>query len=232
MTAVTAYEMRGQEPTHHLSDELLMDYASGALDEAGSLFVASHLTLCPHCRARLQALEAVGGALLDDIEPVSMADGAFDAIMAKIDAAGSANENAAPAEAERVVDGTVLPAPLRKYLGVDLDGVQWRKKGGGVAVAPVPGMGPEANAFLLKVEAGRAVPQHSHGGNEFVMVLKGGYSDASGHFGRGDVELADDDVDHQPIADDGEECVCLAVTDAPLRFTGKTGWLLNMFVKM
>ena len=95
-----------------------------------------------------------------------------------------------------------------------------------------PGIGDGSHAFMLKVEAGRAVPQHTHRGNELVMVLKGAYSDAAGRFGRGDVELADGDVDHQPKAEFGEDCICLAVTDAPLKFTGSLGWLLNVFVKM
>lgn len=36
----------------HISDDLLLSYASGNMDEASSLLVASHLALCPHCRIR------------------------------------------------------------------------------------------------------------------------------------------------------------------------------------
>ena len=86
--------------------------------------------------------------------------------------------------------------------------------------------------YLLKVDAGRAVPQHTHEGNEMVMVLAGSYQDENGTFAKGDVEIADGAVDHQPNAGSQEDCVCLVVTDAPLRFTGSAGWLLNMFVKM
>lgn len=231
----------GSSPSHHLSDELLIDYATGSLDEAGSLFVAAHLTLCGDCRARLTELEAVGGALLAEAEPVEMSQDAFASLMTRIEseAINENEEQNAPNNSVLVKksatarETAVLPAPLRNYLGADLDGVAWESKGGGVAVAPIPGFEASGQSvFLLKVEAGRAVPQHTHTGNEFVMVLTGGFHDATGHFGRGDVELADGDLDHQPIADEGEDCVCLAVTDAPLKFTGKSGWLLNLFVKM
>ena len=49
---------------HHLTDDLLMAYAAGALPEAFDLMVATHISLCDHCRARAESYEAVGGHLL------------------------------------------------------------------------------------------------------------------------------------------------------------------------
>ena len=58
-------------PRYHPEDEVLFDYVTGALDEATSLLVATHLVLCPHCRGVVKSLEAVGGALLEGLdEPV------------------------------------------------------------------------------------------------------------------------------------------------------------------
>jgi putative transcriptional regulator len=34
-----------------------------------------------------------------------------------------------------------------------------------------------------------------------------------------------------PTADDDGDCVCLAVTDAPLRLTGPIGRLFNPFIR-
>jgi putative transcriptional regulator len=65
-----------------------------------------------------------------------------------------------------------------------------------------------------------------------TLVLAGGFSDESGHFVRGDVAEADPSVNHQPVADPGEDCLCLAVTDAPLRLTGPFGRLLNPFLRI
>ena len=44
---------------YHLSDELLLSYSAGTLDEASSLLVATHLALCPHCRSRNLAADAI-----------------------------------------------------------------------------------------------------------------------------------------------------------------------------
>ena len=52
------------------------------------------------------------------------------------------------------------------------------------------------------------------------MVLQGAFYDESDRFGVGDVEVANEDMHHTPIAEAGTDCICLAATDAPLRFSG------------
>jgi putative transcriptional regulator len=37
-------------------------------------------------------------------------------------------------------------------------------------------------------------------------------------------------VDHRPVAGRSGDCICLAVTDAPLRLTGPIGRLFRPFV--
>ena len=64
------------------------------------------------------------------------------------------------------------------------------------------------------------MPDHSHHGVEMTMVLQGAFQDEDGYFARGDVEIADADLHHTPVADIHEDCICLAVTDAPLKFRG------------
>ena len=39
-------------------------------------------------------------------------------------------------------------------------------------------------------------------------------------FNRGDIEIADEEMEHTPVALAGQDCICLAATDAPLRFRG------------
>jgi putative transcriptional regulator len=53
---------------------------------------------------------------------------------------------------------------------------------------------------------------------ELTLVLSGAFSDATGEYRRGDLQEADEDLQHRPHAAPGEDCICLAVTDAPLRF--------------
>ena len=90
---------------------------------------------------------------------------------------------------------------------------------------------PGYRTTLIRVRAGRMVPQHTHEGNELTVVLRGAFHDETGHYVRGDLAIADASVDHRPIADEGEDCLCLAVTDAPLRLTGRFGRFLNPFIR-
>ena len=66
--------------------------------------------------------------------------------------------------------------------------------------------------------AGKPVPEHGHGGRELTLVLSGSFVDGTDLFARGDIEDADASLAHQPTATPAEDCICLAVTDAPLRF--------------
>ena len=53
---------------------------------------------------------------------------------------------------------------------------------------------------------------------ELTLVLQGAFRDAEDRFGPGDVEIADEELEHTPVAEAGADCICLAATDAPLRF--------------
>nr|HMS95514.1 ChrR family anti-sigma-E factor [Tabrizicola sp.] len=108
---------------------------------------------------------------------------------------------------------------------------RWRRVGGGVRQAILP-TGRDATARLLVIPAGTAVPDHGHRGTELTLVLQGAFADESARFGRGDVEIADEAVEHTPVALAGEACICLAATDAPLRFLGLIPRLAQPFLRI
>jgi len=203
--------------THHPSDALLLDYASGPLGETWSLAVATHLALCPKCRRDLSHMEAMGGNLLDTVSPEPLAEDALDAVMARLDnPAEEYDERRQPVPKDN--SKPVLPQPLREYLGCDLDDLLWQRLGLGAYQLRIPTGDEMTTARLLRIPAGRPVPEHSHRGLELTLVLSGAFSDATGHYARGDFQEADESLEHQPHAAPGEDCICLAVTDAPLRF--------------
>ena len=53
---------------------------------------------------------------------------------------------------------------------------------------------------------------------KLTLVLQGAFRDTEDRFGPGDVEIATEDLEHMPVAEPGADCICLAATDAPLRF--------------
>ena len=209
---------------HNLNDELLTGYAAGTLPEAFNLVVATHLSLSDESRAALGAHEAVCGCLLDDSEGVAMGAEALNATLARIK--GSAANTETPKRS-----AGVFPAPLQDYVGGDVEAVKWSSLGGGVKQAILPTEGG-ATARLLYIPAGQAVPDHGHRGTELTLVLQGAFSDDVDRFARGDIEIANEDLEHQPVADEGEPCICLAATDAPLRFNGLIPRLLQPFFKI
>ena len=63
------------------------------------------------------------------------------------------------------------------------------------------------------------------------MVLDGGFSDENGRFAQGDVAISDDTIAHRPVADAERDCLCLTVTEGPIRLTGFIGRLINPFLR-
>ncbi len=90
----------------------------------------------------------------------------------------------------------------------------------------------EASARLLFIPAGQAVPDHGHRGTELTLVLQGAFSDSTDRFGPGDLEIANEDLEHTPVAEAGADCICLAATDAPLRFTSLIPRLVQPFFRI
>lgn len=216
--------------THHLSDAHLMAHAAGILPEAFGLVVATHISLCDECRARLGAYEALGGAVLDDLGEVTMEDDALEATLRRIDAdPGMRSAPKAPEPGPRAAG--ILPRPLRDYIGGDLEDVQWRPVGMGVRQSILSTQGG-ASVRLLHIPAGQAVPDHGHNGLEMTLVLRGAFRDQTDRFGPGDVEVATAGFEHTPVAEDGEDCICLAATDAPLRFNALLPRLAQPFLRI
>ena len=213
---------------HHLTDAILMAYSAGSLPEAFNLMVASHVSLCDECRARAESFDALGGAVLDHgaDDTAAMSDDALAATMALI-AGGPVADAARPV----TNPNSILPAPLQDYVGGDLSAIKWRSAGMGVKQAILP-TSKDASARLLYIPSGAAMPDHGHNGIEMTMVLQGAFIDDGERFARGDVEIADSDLDHTPVADIGEDCICLAVTDGPLQFKSLLPKIAQPFLRI
>lgn len=200
---------------HHVGGDLLLAYGAGTPDEATSLLVATHLALCPICRADLALVEAVGGALIDFAPPGAAIDDAMlEAVMNGRDPENGSRAAALPASSGPFV----LPQPLRDYAGADAAGLGWRAAGDGILQVPLKTGDSGAMARLLSIPAGKSAPDHGHGDFEAMLVLAGSFYVRGSWYRRGDVEIADREAVHRPVAGPDEICICLAVTDAPLKF--------------
>ncbi len=204
------------EPAHHAPDPMLAAYAAGSLPYPFAVILAAHVSLCDECRARLGAHQLVGGLVLDGLGPEGLSPGARDRALAAL--------GTAPADPVRREAASVYPAPIADLVGTT--GPRWRSLGFGAKQA-ILWSGAAGSLRLLSIPAAQAVPEHGHRGLELTLVLSGAFADETGLFGAGDLEVADEDLGHTPRATEDGPCLCVAATDAPLRFRSLVPRLLQ-----
>jgi putative transcriptional regulator len=212
-------------PTHHLDDSTLLAYAAGTLDEAFTVVAASHVAVCPACRAAVKSAEALGAAMLEGMEEAPISEDCRARTMASLDRALFTGRRAVQPRAE-------LPLPLATRLSVArFSELPWKKKAPGVAMLDVKLSGrANGQLKLMRISAGRAMPEHGHGGEEITLVLKGAYIDHMGRFSEGDVADLDEAIEHRPVVDQDRDCICLVATERPTRFKSLAARLMQPFV--
>lgn len=208
---------------HHIPDEILLAYAAGTLPHPHAVVVAAHVSMCDTCRAALSAHQAMGGAVLEE----SATETVSDALRARVFDMLDDTPPPEPLPPRRI---GIYPGPVAALLGPDGQ-APWKSLGFGVKQA-ILSEGDEGSLRLLYIPGGRAMPEHGHHGLEMTLVLQGSFSDEEGRFGPGDVEIGHDALEHTPVADPGPDCICLAATDAPLRFKSLVPRLLQPFFRI
>ncbi|WP_299179507.1 ChrR family anti-sigma-E factor [uncultured Neptuniibacter sp.] len=220
---------------HHLDEATLVSYAAGSMSQAMALVVACHISMCSSCRQRIHQTEMIGGMLLENLEPADISESALEQVLACIDEAPEIEESVAAAPifdsaplengADRISD---LPAPLADYIGGSLDQVEWSRIVPGVYYHDLPCKTERGGVSrLMRIAPGKAMLPHSHDGNELTLILKGSFSDEIGRFTAGDIADLDSEIEHQPLVDSDEDCICLIATDAPLKFSTLLGKLVQ-----
>jgi putative transcriptional regulator len=206
---------------HHPDIATLMAFSAGTLDDPYATVIATHLAMSEGGRETLRHIDAIGGALLTAEPQADLADGALDRLLESL----GDDRIAVAAHDRRQSD---LPLPLQRFLPDGLESVRWKWTGPGVATADLAWSAKgSSRLMLMRVAAGRRVPEHGHGGQELTLILSGAYRDRFGLFAAGDIADHDEDIEHQPIAEPGEDCICLVAVDARLSFRGRLMRLLQ-----
>ena len=198
---------------HHPSEAVIAQYAAGTLADGPSLVAAAHLERCGHCRAQVKLFEAVGGVLIDELPPAGMQGDALALALAKIERPAPPRT---PAPRRAGPEGIVLPAALARR------GVGPRRfVGPGVWIAPIRSNHADGwRTYLLRAPSGVVVPHHGHNGAEYTVVLGGAFRDESGLYAVGDFAEADESMEHHPVAEGREACVCLISGEGGVRASG------------
>lgn len=195
-------------PQHHPSDDVLTAYVAGALEPGFGLVVGAHVELCAQCHARVGAFQATSGVALEKLSPETVDEDALAKVLARLEAP------------ERSLAPDTRPLLQR----LSLKRKKWVAPGVWVAGVDTP-HAPQNRVYLLSVAAGGLTARHEHSGAEFCTVLSGAYRDELGLFAAGDFAAAESDLNHQPVVDGNETCVCLFATEGRLRPQGLLGRL-------
>jgi putative transcriptional regulator len=215
---------------YHPSEATLVAYAAGSLSEASSVVVATHLLVCSVCRETVKLADMVGGIMFESAPSRQLSSASLDATVALLDAEPDPRAQYVPAQEDDLslrgaslgLSGS-LPSTLAPY---HLGG--WRWLAPGVRRIRLPIHRESVGTLdLYRISPGGSLPSHGHGGLEVTCVLQGSFSDQIGHFQPGDIAEMDASLDHQPIADMGGDCICLAAVERPLKMHGFLARLLQ-----
>jgi putative transcriptional regulator len=212
---------------HHPTELMLAVFAAGTLDHGQHVAIATHLVSCPQCRNFMRSMEHVGGAVLTSLPPVAMASDALAKVEARL------NESVCPVATgtTTMVSETEIPGLPKFVRGYRFGNWNW--------VAPSIHMRPivlphgsDTRVFLLRSGPGTKMLQHTHTGIEMTCVLSGAFRQDGDRYSAGDFDLGDETVDHQPIVEPGQDCICLVAMQGELRLNGVIGRIMQPFVRL
>jgi putative transcriptional regulator len=213
--------------THHVPEEMLLEYAAGTCTDAAALAIACHAALCGACRARVGALEEVGGRFLDAGDAAALAPGALEAVLARIDAPPQPRaEAAAVPTSPAFLAPYDLPRPLLRRLAETSAGSDFRFVVPGVRAIDLPAA-EGVTIRLINFKPGVTIPIHDHGGPEHIVVFTGALEEeGKQRFERGDISICDTGQRHEQRVAAGEPCIALVVNEGKLQPLTLRGRLL------
>lgn len=210
---------------YHPSNDFLMEYAAGTLPVAQAACISAHMNYCDRCRRAHDKMQNIGGAMLERLQPVPVAESVLEAVLARLN-------DPEPLRHQTAKPAVVLPALLSRIINGDFSQLVWKRITRSLSISYLSTGDSDYEFALYRIAAGGRIPEHRHSGSEMTLVLEGGFSDSKGSYHPGDFIYRVADEKHAPVALDGEDCICLAVLDAPLRFTGWNYRWLNPFLQL
>jgi putative transcriptional regulator len=174
----------------------------------------------------VERLQDIGGAHFEQLDPQPVGDSLLERVMARLDDPEPLRY--APSETSE----TQLPGLLDRLINGDYADLVWKRVTQSLSISYLKTGDPNHEFALYRIAEGGRIPEHTHGGSEMTLVLHGGFADESGEYHQGDFLVREGWDKHTPVALEGEECICLAVLDAPLKFTRLRHRWLNPLLKL
>jgi len=213
---------------HHFTDETLQDYAAGVLSSSMETLIACHLTVCPYCRKRAQMADSIAGEVFNQ-QPAVEVQGSAQDVLSLAAKSQDDQSDAHMHELNPAIKG--VPRPLARLLPAPIDELQWKAFAPGMKQFNLGSQPRKDGAFkLLSLAPGSRMSKHTHAHRELTFIVSGSYEDEIGQYRAGDVADLDASFNHTPQVTSDEPCICLIATDAPLKFEGLLGKMVQPFV--
>ena len=194
-------------------NELIFGYSSGKLGEAKSLFTSMYLYLNSIAAKKASVFDNMLAQNFNELEGIGLKKLKYTDCIKSSDSKKQSSS---------------LPInPLSNLIG-DFNNVNWKTLYKGFKEFNIP-VNDNDSVKLIKMDPGTSVPIHSHNGKEYILVLDGSFCDEYGEYNKGDMQINDQKIKHNPTACKSNGCVCLSITENDVVFFGKFGSALNLF---
>ena len=194
-------------------NELIFGYSSGTLGEAKSLFTSMYLYLNSFAAKKASIFDNMLAQSFHELKGVELKKLKYTDCI-KSDQLKTQNKDK-------------FKNPLSRLIG-DFNLIDWKNVYKGFKEFKIP-LDDNDSLKLIKMEPGTSVPLHSHNGKEYILVLDGSFCDEYGEYNKGDMQINDQQIKHNPTACKSNGCVCLSITENDVVFFGKFGSVLNLF---
>ena len=194
-------------------NELILSYSSGNLGEAKSIFTSMYLYLNSIAAKKASIFDNMLAQNFNELEGVGLKKLKFTDCIKNHDSKKQKSN---------------LPNnPLTRIIG-DLNNIDWKTVYKGFKEFKIT-VNDNDSVKLIKMDPGTSVPLHSHNGKEYILVLDGSFCDEYGEYNKGDMQINDQQIKHNPTACKSEGCICLSITENDVVFFGRFGSALNLF---
>ena len=194
-------------------NELIFGYSSGNLGEAKSLFTSMYLYLNSIAAKKSSIFDNLLAQNFNELEGIGLKKLKYSDCIKK--------------DNPKKQNSKLLINPLSHIIG-DLNHIDWKNVYKGFKEFKIP-VNDNDSVKLIKMDPGTSVPLHSHNGKEYILVLDGSFCDEYGEYNKGDMQINDQQIKHNPTACNSSGCICLSITENDVVFFGKYGSALNLF---
>lgn len=197
-------------------DEAVLDYSIGGLSPAKRAILSCQREISEAVDQEISFHEFIAASVMVDHE-VALSDGFFKRFETRLSDEVNVNQNQADI---KVIENNRTPQMLQRLSGQRLSEIKWKMLALGVSIHDIIGnrtTKDQERLYLLRAKGGKKMPVHSHNGEEWTLVLTGGYEAEGVMYNRGDLHISNDNDEHAPHIAEGEDCICLVMTQARIK---------------